>query len=180
MTKEQSFNIGEIFKGNSEIAVMFNNNKESYQEYLNSIFPDSKVKDIVWHGTENKDLRFIENNTNGYFAKMKKGSPNAIFFSKDKAPAESVFNREYILSALLNVKNPYIRDDKNDRDNYPESYKKTIESAEKSGNDGVIILNTFDNFKTDVFVVFNPERIHILGSQEDLKGAKEWLKDKNN
>jgi len=168
-------NIIEIFKDIPEIAILFNNDQELYQKYLDSIFPKSKIKDIFWHATNTKDLHFVKDNTEGYFAKEKKGTPNAIFFSKDKAPKESVFSRLYTLGVVLNIQNPYIRDDKGDRDSYPEGYKQTINNAEENGYDGVCILNTFDNFTTDVFIVFDSQQIHILGSKQDIQKAKDWL-----
>lgn len=136
---------------------------------------ESKLKDIVYHGTDNKDVKFYKNNTEGFFSKVKGGTPNAIFFSKDKAPKDSVYTRAFTLSVLLDLKKPFNRDDKGDRDSYPENYKTTINNAENNGFDGVRILNTHDNFDTDVFVVFDPEQIHILGSKQDVEGFKNWV-----
>ena len=35
-------------------------------------------------------------------------------------------------------------------------------------------------FYRDVYVVFEPEQIHILGSQSDIQGFKEFVKGKPN
>lgn len=144
--------------------------QQQYSQYLDTIFPDSKVKDIVYHGTDKKNIEFIKNNINGYFAKNKRGTPNAIFFSKDKAPKGSVYDRKFNVSVILNLKNSFIRNDKGSRDSYSEDYKTTINNAEQNKYDGVQILNTNDNFDTDIFVVFDPEQIHILGDKQDIEG----------
>jgi len=51
LSKEQSEAISFVFEQSPEIKELFKGDKILYQQYLNSIFPDSKVKDIVYHGT---------------------------------------------------------------------------------------------------------------------------------
>lgn len=46
--------------------------KEQYSEYLNSVFPDSKVRDILYHGTKNNFDEF-----NKEFLGQNTGSPSA-------------------------------------------------------------------------------------------------------
>ena len=48
-----------LFNDNPELSSI--GTKEQYSQYLNSIFPDSKVKDIVYHGTEDKFDKFDMN-----------------------------------------------------------------------------------------------------------------------
>ncbi|MBP6931122.1 MAG: hypothetical protein KBD48_00195 [Candidatus Pacebacteria bacterium] len=50
---EQEKNIQEVFKLNPELARI--GTEQQYIEYLKTIFPDSKIKDIVYHGT-NRDF----------------------------------------------------------------------------------------------------------------------------
>src|SRR5690606_18504262 len=45
--------VSELFKENPELANI--GTKQQYSQYLESVFPDSKVKDIVYHGTGNYD-----------------------------------------------------------------------------------------------------------------------------
>ena len=52
VSEEQSKNIDNVWNENPELKDLFKNNKSLYQEYLNNIFPDSKVKDIVYHGSD--------------------------------------------------------------------------------------------------------------------------------
>ena len=90
--------------------------QQLYSQYLDTIFPDSKVKDIVYHGTGEKfdifDFKLV--------GKTTKGFANAAFFTNDKnwafsrfalADTHQVWGKEgVVLSALINIKNPKIFD----------------------------------------------------------------------
>ena len=67
--------------------------KEQYSTYLDSIFPESKIKDIVYHGSKEK---FDEVDINK--SKYKKG----FYFAKDKSIAEGYGKA---ISLIVNSKN---------------------------------------------------------------------------
>jgi hypothetical protein len=48
--------VSELFESNPELAAI--GTPEQYSQYLNTVFPDSKVKDIVYHGTHTKFNKF--------------------------------------------------------------------------------------------------------------------------
>ena len=86
--------------------------KELYSKYLDTIFPESKVKDIVWHGSrseerfENFDSQKIGDLDGGFFGK-------GFYFSEHKELAETYRsmrkNSNGSLYAIkLNLKNPYM------------------------------------------------------------------------
>ena len=131
--------VQELFDSNPELSSI--GTPQQYSQYLGTIFPDSQVKDIVYHGTDKENIEFIKNNVEGYFTKVKGGTPNAVFFSKDKAPEGSVYDRKFNVPVILNFQNSLVRNDEGDRDSYPEDYKTTINNAEQNGHDGVQILN---------------------------------------
>jgi hypothetical protein len=109
LTKEQAINIDEVFKDNLEIADIFNGNKELYQEYINSIFPDSKVKDIVWHGTRGdwyKSEKFNPDFTGE--GSGNKSNTEGFYFIKYKRAASSFGDKKTIFPVLLDIKNPNI------------------------------------------------------------------------
>jgi hypothetical protein len=70
-----------------------------YSEYLDSIFPESKVKEIVYHGTEEKfekfDIKFFGKNDYGDLGK-------GFYFAFNK---EDVFNEPTILSVVIDSTN---------------------------------------------------------------------------
>ena len=71
--------VEEVFEVNPELAEI--GTQEQYSQYLDTIFPDSKVKDIVYHGSESKIKKFnkgfihfyknIKNNNNLIFHNLK-------------------------------------------------------------------------------------------------------------
>ena len=152
-----------VFEQNPELANI--GNEEQYSQYLDTIFPDSKVKDIVYHGSKNKFDNFDYN----YLPKADAG----FYFTKDKKYAENFGNP---LSVLLNVKTP----------NYTEQ-PLSIETVEKLftidykentdaliGKDALLDLPQSD---ADVIVTMRTEQIHILGSNQDIEGFRRFVKN---
>ena len=57
-----------------------------------------------------------------------------------------------------------------------ETYVDRIKQTLDENKDGLVIKNTYDPLLNDVYVVFDPEQIHILGSKQDIEGFKEFVK----
>ena len=162
--------------------------QQLYSQYLDTIFPDSKVKDIVYHGAnepiEGENFTKREGATGGgiWFS----GSKKYAQIQMDRAqPSESLIGRKLrggptMYRVLLNIKNP-----KNFYDatgallvQTPREFEKQYD---KKTNDGALFHHpnskkpiTADS--ADQVVVFEPEQIHILGSKEDIEGFKEFVK----
>ena len=82
--------------------------KEQYSQYLNSIFPDSKIKDIVYHGT---DIEFDKFDKSKIGTKEKGALAYGFNFGGEQAKVYAGnFGRgkKVLLSNLLNIKNPLI------------------------------------------------------------------------
>ena len=60
----------------------------------------------------------------------------------------------------INFKNPLVHDFKN-AEYRDVSYRKLIDEAEKNGHDGVILLNTKDPYKGNIFVALNKDQGQI-------------------
>lgn len=84
------------------------------------------------------------------------------------------FSKEYVTNVVLNIKNPLVSSD-NNKDYREESYSDRIDKAIKLNNDSVIIKDTKDPLDTDVYVVFEPEQIYILGNKQDIEGFTDWV-----
>ena len=86
--------VSELFESNPELAAI--GTPQQYSQYLDSIFPDSKVKDIVYHGTEDNfdkfDIKFFGKNDYGDLGK-------GFYFAFDKA---SIFNEPIVVKAIVN------------------------------------------------------------------------------
>lgn len=135
------------------IQEVFNNNPElskvgdvfSYAIYLDTIFPDSKVKDIVYHGADEKIDSFTLDK------KKNKEEKGLFFFGKRKSAQlwrDASFEEDNtkqgdLISALLNLKNPRLENFENksawDMKNY------LIANPSKLTKEGQSLLNTTFN-----------------------------------
>jgi hypothetical protein len=181
--------VPELFKETPELASI--GTTEDYSAYLDTIFPDSEVNNIAYHGSNYKFDNFKKavNPKNVY----KEGAYKAgFFFSKDKETAKSYIDNKIIakisnalnLSApknptvypvVLDIKNPVIED----RDGKRGIGFDEVNEAYDNKNDAYIAENVKDpNIPTDVYVVFKPEQIHILGSKKDIEDFKKFVSSK--
>jgi GNAT superfamily N-acetyltransferase len=120
-----------------------------YSQYLDSVFPDSKVKDIVYHGSDTTFDGFLEDNLNYFGTKeIAKG------YGKNLYPV------------LIEINKPYYEDGGNLSN---QSYEDLYDKLDESGSDGFI-----SNGK-NLFVPKTEEQIHILGSKQDIEGFKEFV-----
>lgn len=154
-----------VFEQSPELANI--GTQEQYSQYLNTIFPDSKVKDIVAHGT-NADFEKFDKSF------YSSGDPDHIYFGiKGKLGFKSFAKRT--IYALVNIKNP---------NKFINNGSEKVENS-----DGFIEDYTpdfFDNLTDDQEMggefltqigVKEPEQIHILGSKQDIEGFNKWIKD---
>jgi hypothetical protein len=153
--------VSEVFKSNPELADI--GTQEQYSAYLDTIFPDSNVKDIVYHGTNillnlKDKLSFWTSNR------------ESAFFAARKHTKYDATTKELVYSAILNIKNPLITSNEN------FNYKK---GTDFKGKDGVITQKdtdfTWGGFNHSQFAVNKKEQIHILGSKQDIEGFKEFV-----
>jgi hypothetical protein len=152
--------VQELFKSNPELASV--GTPQQYSQYLDTIFPNSKVKDIVYHGTSN-----LERVRNEGFdkSKLKTGEGTNLqgagfYFAKFKQVLSSYAKGEKggFIQALINVRNPL------QEKNFPEFLKKELNETnvsignvievgekvdkwlEKNNKDGVV-WNQISSFK---------------------------------
>ena len=123
--------------------------QQLYSQYLDSIFPDSKVKDIVYHGSDTTFDEFLEDNLN-YFG------------TKEIAKGYGA----NLYPALIEIKNPYYEDGGNLSN---QSYEDLYDKLDESGSDGFI-----SNSK-NLFVPKTESQIHILGNKQDIEQFKKFV-----
>ena len=96
--------VQELFDSNPELASI--GTVEQYSQYLDSIFPESQVKDISYHTS----LNVLEGDK---FDKEKSYLNNGyIYFAKYKGYIDDfkTSDNEYLYSVILNMKNTYIHE----------------------------------------------------------------------
>ena len=127
--------------------------QQLYSQYLEQIFPNSKVKDIVYHGSDTKFEGFLEDNLN-YFGTqaIAKG------YGKNLYPV------------VIEINKPYYEDGGNLSN---QSYEDLYNKLDESGSDGFI-----SNGK-NLFIPKTEEQIHMLGGKQDIEGFKEFVTTRN-
>jgi hypothetical protein len=134
-----------------------------YSQYLDTIFPDSKVKDIVYHGTNAKFDKFDKS--------FYQSGADYIYFGKLNTPGFKSLSRT--ITAIINLKNPSTFIDNNinkvnNDDGFIENYSKNfIQSLSEEQFEQGEFLNQYG--------VEKPEQIHILGSQKDIEGFRGFV-----
>ena len=191
MKKEYKEGVDLVFEQNPELVKI--GTKEQYSKYLKTIFPESKIKNIVYHGSNNFDFRGDFSDKSIY--KNDKG----IYFSKSKRVSLTyALDTQKTFPAILNLTNLKVINAKDlefnklkSLVNYKGQEYKNIEKlseAIKKGGDynGLIVKNVKDdrlgfNSKniSNTLVAFDPSQIHILGSKKDIKEFGKYVKYKS-
>jgi len=158
--------VGELFESNPELSNI--GSQEQYSAYLDSIFPDSKVKDIVYRATS-KDR-----------ANLKEKPRSEVIYTTDSKWYALNFN-DYTAGVavpmLINSVNPYIE---TERKLLKETYGKFVNPKDliKDGIDAVIGQDAGQK-EGKTIVVTNPEQIYILGTKQDIEGFKKFVSTGN-
>lgn len=155
---------------------------------------NSRVKDIVYHGTDKDFTKFIK----GKQVTPKGKTKGGIWFT-DFANADWVYKEDNgkVIAALININNPV---EYNTEREFHKMYGDYLPTKPVKDGQWVDIQTLLDNKKgdgllLDIFdattagdigeftkqqVVFEPEQIHILGSKQDIEGFKEFVQKDNN
>ena len=170
--------------------------QEEYSQYLNTIFPESGMKDIAYHGSKFKFERFDKSklgsntNPNKEFPQFNDSYLGFHFTSNpDYYRQRHEFGSKYEKTlneyqVILNIKNPKELEKNNP---FAELTIENIKESDIKNNDSVVYdyLDKVDftsgekvNIYTNNYIVFEPEQIHILGTHQDIEKFKEW-KSKN-
>lgn len=133
-----------VFEQNTELASI--GTKEQYASYLETVFPESKLKNIVFHQGSNVIEEFNTNTKKFLSSKAK-----AIFFSLFNQPIPKAANfitgrgfKTSTMAAVVDIKNPLILSQKENYELAKEKYLniekavRKINSGELEGYDSVI------------------------------------------
>ena len=137
---------------------------QQYSQYLDSIFPNSQVKDIVYHASPSK----IDNFRNSMFG---------TYFSY--SPIKGVYG-DIINRALLDVKNVLVKPEADDSVEIKEIYNKEIRRYNDNDKYDSSIESSTVTKEGIQIKVKNPEQIHILGNKQDIEGFKKFTRGQKN
>jgi hypothetical protein len=144
--------------------------QEQYSQYIDTIFPNSKIKNILYHSSPNKIEKFRDNLFGTYFS---------------YSPIQGTYGN-VIYCVLLNINNPLIKPKPEDNSEVKEIYNKEYRNYNNPSSFSPEGIRTY---KYDASIesstvtkegvqirVRTPEQIHILGSKQDIEGFKNFIK----
>lgn len=141
-----------------------NDAEKTYAKYLETIFPESKVKEILWHGTL---MNFESFEHNSHFGTYKSAQERLDIIS---GGVESLKKRiGKTIPVTLNITNL-----ESSEIDYSKAWDMYINTLPKEC-DGFSYVNVYEDKGSVSYVVLNPEQIHILGSQSDIEGFKKYI-----
>lgn len=173
--------VSEIFESSPELANI--GTPEQYSQYLDSIFPDSKVKDIVYHGTPDGRFDLFDVTKAGtatfqptqgvYFTDSKKTADfyaeGSIDFDQfDSLEEYKAVKTAKVFQVILDVQNLKLVDSPQAQEKQGDAILRT---KEKIADNGLVA----DLDYAHQYIVFNSEQIHILGNQQDIEGFKQFV-----
>lgn len=168
--------VTELFESTPELANI--GTPQQYSQYLDSIFPGSKVKDILYHSRFTIDnIKNKDRWKNGFYS----GTRDQADLMAEMAEYGSN-DLMTTVALLINMQNPKVTDFV---DRKVENYKNTNDGfiIEATQEDALQLIGDRDgynpeNFKKE-YVVFEPEQIHILGNKQDIEGFKQFVSNSN-
>ncbi len=168
----------DLFKLNPELSSV--GTPEQYSKYLDTIFPESKVKDIVYHGTNRPLEQF--NKVDVY----EEYGSGAIFFANlEYAESFATINdkgEKTVIPTLINIKNPLVvsrvkfmrRRLKPGWDSPSGTRDARDILAQNQDNDGLIGVD-YSNMENTTHVVRDSDQTHVLGTKQDIEGFKNFV-----
>ena len=167
--------VSELFNSNPELAAI--GTQEEYSQYLDNIFPNSQVKDILYRGLNTA----FETTTLFKEGINEKGE--GIYFTTNKEYALRYGSK--LTAAIVNIENPktteYDSSKLSNRDEVTrmeaiDSFQENIGFQNKKNNEGFDGIEGRDtNGTNDEIAVFEKDQIHLLGTDEDIQGFKEFV-----
>jgi hypothetical protein len=178
-----------VFEQNPELAEV--GTKEQYSVYLNTIFPESKFKDILYHGSPNLNIESFLSPQDELYVKHENTTTGVtgVYFadSLDEAKRYTSWNEGEngkVYPVVLDIQKFFIVADKI-LDGINGGFSKSVLWNVQKGMLDTLKNNDIDAFiagehmiKTEgfkEFVVLNTNKIHILVSKKDIENFKEFV-----
>jgi hypothetical protein len=159
--------VQELFNSNPELASI--GTAEQYSTYLDSVFPDSKVKEVLYHGTgsPNKIEKLTSRENRIYVSDELTASRYAAWDERNRLEDNNnAIVKAQVIPVIINLENPVTLNS--------VDYKET--ETNKQG-DGIIGLNIKDPLggNETQYVVRSSEQVLVLGSEQDVEGFKNFV-----
>ena len=111
--------VAEVFEQTPELVLI--GTAQDYSDYLDTVFPDSQVKNIVYHGITSR-LKEKFDKFSKEFIKSGQGryGEDGFFFSENKDEVNKNYNSSGLITAIINLRNT-------SKDIYKNTWKETVE-----------------------------------------------------
>jgi hypothetical protein len=171
--------VEELFNKNTELDSI--GTPQQYSAYLDTIFPNSKVKDILAHISRVPNIekfRINQNITGNFINSQVLGS--GIYFT----PPKFVDYWSMELGFIDDITGLYT-DDRNIyytivNSKYPQYFTKNyIEDSDVDPTTDIVVNNSRVTNEVEEYVVKDPEIIYILGNKQDIEGFKKFVQGDN-
>ena len=165
----------DLFNENPELASI--GTPQQYSAYLDTIFPNSKVKDILAHISRVPNIekfRINQNTTGNFINSQVLGS--GIYFT----PPKFVDYWSMELGFIDDITGLYT-DDRNIyytivNSKHPQYFTKNyIEDSDVDPTTDIVVNNSRVTNEVEEYVVKDPEIIYILGNKQDIEGFKKFV-----
>lgn len=159
--------VQEIFNTNSELSSI--GTPQQYSTYLDSIFPNSKVKEVLYHGTGSpKKIEKLTSRENRiYVSDELTASRYAVWDERNRLEDNNnAIVKAQVVPVIINLENPVTLDG--------VDFKETETNKE---GDGIIGLNIKDPLGgiENQYVVRNSNQTLVLGSAEDINKFTQFV-----
>lgn len=179
--------------------------KEQYLMYINTIFPESKIKDILYHGSSKNDIDgFVPGKLDigvhfgtleaakyrGEKSESYKIYPVLVNALKTReVPDLLMFNQQNVFDYLLTegivkeeerkyMDNLFNKKPSNNyRDNGGDAMFEYLQN--KMEADSLKYTNKVEDQGNVSYIIFEPNNIHVLGSNKDLEEFKKFTEAEN-
>lgn len=145
---------------------------EDYSRYIDSIFPDSIVKEVVYHGTNNQFEEFEQGHTDPTGFKT-----DTLGFHFIEEAALDSYRDVYgeVKSVVVDFKNPiyteYSTEEGSEASRLEYLKQEDIDGFKSQNFDSGIITRPGEQ----EYVAFDSEQIHILGNKKDIQGFRNFV-----
>lgn len=159
--------VSELFISNPDLASI--GTQQEYSDYLNTIFPNSKVKDILYHGTSFAEAieKFKTQNGRLYFSDDKTAAQYASWDQDNRNQFDpTIPTKPQVIATIINLVNPV------KLDGVP--FKET---ETNKGGDGIIGTNIQDPLGgiENQYVVRDANQTYILGTKDDVNNFRRFV-----
>jgi hypothetical protein len=155
--------VSELFQNNPELSSI--GTPQQYSAYLDTIFPNSKVKDVVYHGGPIQ----ITNKFNESLTED--GLYKGIYFTDNQSylkELNKIKPTSKVTSVIINAKDNYNMEEPI---GYGVGQEWKLEQYDSiSGKD------SGQTSEGNIYAVRSPEQIYVLGSKQDVEGFKQFVK----